>query len=58
LRSIAISNRNSDGSGQTLRDVIDHYNKGDGIADPWLDNDMQSLALTESDKPFYSHPVV
>ena len=26
---------------------MDHYNKGDGIADPWLDNDMQPLALTE-----------
>jgi cytochrome c peroxidase len=36
-----------DGSMQTLWDVIDHYNKGDGIADPWLDNDMQPLALTE-----------
>jgi hypothetical protein len=28
-------------------DVMDHYNKGDGIADPWLDKDMQPLALTE-----------
>src|SRR6516162_8932039 len=36
-----------DGSMETLWDVIDHYNKGDGIADPWLDNDMQPLALTE-----------
>jgi cytochrome c peroxidase len=36
-----------DGSMETLWDVMDHYNKGDGIADPWLDNDMQPLALTE-----------
>jgi cytochrome c peroxidase len=26
---------------------MDHYNKGDGITDPWLDKDMQPLALTE-----------
>jgi len=36
-----------DGSMQTLWDAMDHYNKGDGIADPWLDKDMQPLALTE-----------
>ena len=36
-----------DGSMETLWDAMDHYNKGDGIADPWLDNDMQPLALTE-----------
>ena len=36
-----------DGSMQTLWDVMDHYNKGDGIANPWLDEDMQPLALTE-----------
>jgi cytochrome c peroxidase len=36
-----------DGSMQSLWDVMDHYNKGDGIADPWLDKDMQPLALTE-----------
>jgi cytochrome c peroxidase len=36
-----------DGSMQTLWDVMDHYNKGDGIADPWLDKDMQPLALAE-----------
>ena len=34
---------------QTLWDVMDHYNKGDGIADPWLDKDMQPLALSESE---------
>jgi cytochrome c peroxidase len=34
---------------QTLWDAIDHYNKGDGISDPWLDEDMQPLALTESE---------
>lgn len=36
-----------DGSQQTLWDVVDHYNKGDGISDPWLDQDIQPLALTE-----------
>jgi cytochrome c peroxidase len=36
-----------DGSMDTLWDVMDHYNKGDGITDPWLDKDMQPLALTE-----------
>ncbi|UPK38020.1 cytochrome-c peroxidase [Bradyrhizobium sp. 186] len=36
-----------DGSMQSLWDVVDHYNKGDGITDPWLDEDMQPLALTE-----------
>jgi cytochrome c peroxidase len=38
-----------DGSIQTLWDVMDHYNKGDGITDPWLDKDMQPLALSESE---------
>jgi cytochrome c peroxidase len=36
-----------DGSMETLWDAMDHYNKGDGINDPWLDKDMQPLALTE-----------
>jgi cytochrome c peroxidase len=36
-----------DGSMETLWDVLDHYNKGDGVANPWLDEDMQPLALTE-----------
>jgi cytochrome c peroxidase len=38
-----------DGSQQTLWDVVDHYNKGDGIKNPWLDTDMQPLALTEAE---------
>jgi cytochrome c peroxidase len=38
-----------DGSMLTLWDVMDHYNKGDGITDPWLDKDMQPLALSESE---------
>ena len=38
-----------DGSMETLWDVMDHYNKGDGLQDPYLDEDMQPLALTESD---------
>ena len=38
-----------DGSQQTLWDVMDHYNKGDGLQDPDLDEDIQPLALTEFD---------
>ena len=38
-----------DGSQGTLWDVLDHYNKGDGMKDPWLDEDMQPLALSESE---------
>jgi cytochrome c peroxidase len=38
-----------DGSQQTLWDVVDHYNKGDGLQNPWLDQDIQPLALSESD---------
>jgi cytochrome c peroxidase len=29
--------------------VVDHYNHGDGIQNPWLDEDMQPLALSESE---------
>jgi cytochrome c peroxidase len=38
-----------DGSQETLWDAMDHYNKGDGVNDPWLDEDIQPLALTESE---------
>jgi cytochrome c peroxidase len=38
-----------DGSQETLWDVMDHYNKGDGVKNPWLDQDMQPLALSESE---------
>jgi cytochrome c peroxidase len=38
-----------DGSMQTLWDVVDHYNKGDGLSDPWLDEDIQPLAMTEDE---------
>lgn len=38
-----------DGSQATLWDVVDHYNHGDGLKDPWLDEDMQPLALSESE---------
>jgi cytochrome c peroxidase len=38
-----------DGSQETLWDVMDHYNKGDGLKNPWLDEDIQPLALTEGD---------
>ena len=38
-----------DGSQETLWDVIDHYNKGAGLQNPYLDQDIQPLALTESD---------
>jgi cytochrome c peroxidase len=36
-----------DGSMETLWDIIDHYNKGDGLQDPYLDEDIQPLALNE-----------
>jgi len=36
-----------DGSQETLWDVVDHYNKGDGLTNPWLDEDIEPLALTE-----------
>src|SRR5262249_9295129 len=38
-----------DRSQETLWDAIDHYNKGDGLKNPWLDEDIQPLALTERD---------
>jgi cytochrome c peroxidase len=38
-----------DGSQETLWDVMDHYNKGAGLKNPWLDEDIQPLALTEGD---------
>ena len=28
---------------------MDHYNKGDGLKDPYLDEDIQPLALSEGD---------
>jgi cytochrome c peroxidase len=36
-----------DGSQETLWDVMDHYNKGAGLQNPWLDEDIQPLALSE-----------
>ncbi len=38
-----------DGSHETLWDVLDHYNKGAGLRDPWLDQDIQPLGLKESE---------
>ena len=38
-----------DGSHQTLWDVLDHYNKGAGPRDPWLDQDIQPLGLQEGE---------
>jgi cytochrome c peroxidase len=38
-----------DGSQETLWDVIDHYNKGASLKNPWLDEDIEPLALTEHD---------
>lgn len=38
-----------DGSQETLWDAMDHYNKGDGIHNPYLDEDMEPLALTEAE---------
>jgi cytochrome c peroxidase len=38
-----------DGSQATLWDVIDHYNKGAGLKNPYLDGDIVPLALSEPD---------
>jgi len=38
-----------DGSQETLWDVMYHYNKGDGLQNPYLDEDIQPLALTEQE---------
>ena len=38
-----------DGSQETLWDVMDHYNKGDGIHNPYLDEDIEPLALSEAE---------
>src|SRR5207247_6893447 len=38
-----------DGSQETLWDVIDHYNKGAGLQNPYLDEDIQPLALAEGE---------
>jgi cytochrome c peroxidase len=38
-----------DGSHPTLWDVVDHYNKGGDLNDPFLDPDMRPLALKEAD---------
>jgi len=38
-----------DGSQRTLWDVMDHYNKGDGVKNPWLDQDIQPLGLSETE---------
>jgi cytochrome c peroxidase len=38
-----------DGSQDTLWDVIDHYNKGDGLKNPYLDEDIQPLALSKAE---------
>jgi cytochrome c peroxidase len=38
-----------DGSQETLWDVVDHYNKGDGLKNPYLDEDIQPLALKEDE---------
>ena len=32
-----------DGSQETLWDVMDHYNKGDGLQNPYLDEDIQPI---------------
>src|SRR6266849_4524641 len=38
-----------DGSQETLWDVMDHYNKGAGLNNSYLDEDIQPLALSESE---------
>jgi cytochrome c peroxidase len=38
-----------DGSQETLWDALDHYNKGDGLHNAYLDVNIQPLGLTEAD---------
>jgi cytochrome c peroxidase len=38
-----------DGSQVTLWDAMDHYNKGAGLNNPYLDDDIRPLALSDSD---------
>jgi cytochrome c peroxidase len=38
-----------DGSQETLWDVMDHYNKGAALQNPYLDEDTQPLAPSEND---------
>jgi cytochrome c peroxidase len=38
-----------DGRFKTLEEVVDHYNKG-GIKNPWLDQRLKPLNLTDQDK--------
>jgi cytochrome c peroxidase len=38
-----------DGSHATLWDVVDHYNKGGDLNDPFLDRDIRPLALKEGE---------
>ena len=50
LRNVLVSGPYfHDGSQETLWDVMDHYNKGAGLQNPYLDEDIQPLALTEGD---------
>jgi cytochrome c peroxidase len=47
IRNILVTGPYFHGSQETLWDIIDHYNKGDGLQNPYLDQDIQPLALTE-----------
>ena len=38
-----------DGSMKTLDEVIEHYNKG-GIQNPWLDEEIFALELSDTEK--------
>ena len=50
LREVALSGPYMhDGSLATLKDVVEFYDEG-GEPNPWLDEDMQSLDLTEIEK--------
>src|SRR6202790_3374321 len=50
IRNVLVTGPNfHDGSQEKLWDVIDHYNKGAGLQNPYLDQDIQPLALTEND---------
>ena len=49
LRNVAVTAPYfHDGSGRTLWDVVDHYNKG-GMNNPWLDDDIRPLGLSETE---------
>jgi cytochrome c peroxidase len=54
IRNVAVTAPDfHDGSQQTLWDVVDHYNKGDGVQAPWLDQDIQVPAASWRSTPLF-----